>query len=188
MKSRSARAALAAAMVCSGMSVLAADGTRPAASELRSRADGTGTTAYWGEGASYEIVGPGVTVFFLKRDDGAVVAPMIRVAYVGDRWINVRAVTFTVGERIFGPYADLYDKPARIAAGESIVAEALLFSVDSDEKWQMLEGIADAADLGRPVIAVFEADAPYGIELDRATKRAAGLVVRGFRDLSPRSH
>jgi hypothetical protein len=40
------------------------------------------------------------------------------------------------------------------------LVEASLFSADSDEKWQMLEGIADAADLGRPVIAVFEADAP----------------------------
>lgn len=50
----------------------------------------------------------------------------------------------------------------------------------------MLEGIADAADLGRPVIAVFAADAPDGIELDGATTRATGQVVRGFRDLSSR--
>ena len=39
------------------------------------------------------------------------------VAYVGDRWINVRGVTFTVGERTYGPYADVYSKPARIEAG-----------------------------------------------------------------------
>lgn len=188
MRSRGAGAALAAVMLCSTLNALAAQGARTAAEELRSRDDGTGTTTYWGEGASYEIVGPGVTVFFLKRDDGAVAPPMIRVAYVGDRWINVRAVSFTIGERSYGPFDDLYSKPARIDAGGSLVVEALLFSVDSDEKWQMLEGIADADDLGRPVIAVFEADAPYGIELDRATKRATGLVVRGFRDLSARSN
>lgn len=184
MKSGWAGAALAVVMLCFGMSGWAADGSQAAAGELRSRADGTGTTTYWGEGAHYEIVGPGVTVFFLQRDDGAVAPPMIRVAYVGDRWINVRAVTFTVGERSYGPFADLYSRPARIDAGESLVVEALLFSVDSDEKWQMLEGIADAAELGRPVVAVFEADAPYGIELDRAAKQATRLVVRGFRDLS----
>ncbi|MGZ8255425.1 MAG: hypothetical protein ACXWVT_11280, partial [Burkholderiaceae bacterium] len=148
MKSRWAGAALAGVMLCSTMSGMAADAMRTSTGELRSRADGTGTTTYWGEGANYEIVGPGVTVFFLKRDDGAVAPLMIRVAYVGDRWINVRAVTFTVGERSYGPFADLYSKPARIAAGASLVVEALLFSVDSEEKWQMLEGIADAADLG----------------------------------------
>lgn len=178
MKARWVRAALAGAVLCS---------VTVAAAELRSRADGTGTTTYWGEGANYEIVGPGVTVFFLKQDDGAPAPPMIRVAYVGDRWINVRAVTFTVGERSYGPYADLYSRPARIDAGASLVVEALIFSVDSAEKWQMLEGIAEAGDLGRPVIAVFEADAPYGIELDRASKHATSLVVRGFRDLSARS-
>ena len=188
MTSRWAGAALAAVMLCSAPSALAADGVRTDTGELRSRDDGTGATTYWGEGASYEIVGPGVTVFFLKRDDGAVAPPMIRVAYVGDHWINVRAVSFTVGERSYGPFGDLYSKPARIDAGGSLVVEALLFSVDSDEKWQMLEGMADAADLGRPVIAVFEADAPYGIELDHATKRATGLVMRGFRDLSTRSN
>jgi hypothetical protein len=85
---------------------------------------------------------------------------MIRVAYVGDRWINVRAVSFTVGERTYGPFAALYGKPTRIDTGSALLVEASLFSADSDEKWQMLEGIADAADLGRPVIAVFEADAP----------------------------
>lgn len=186
MKSRSAGAALAAAMLCCAASGLAAEQVRTSAKELQSRADGTGTTTYWGEGAHYEIVGPGVTVFLLRRDDGAVAPPMIRVAYVGDQWINVRAVSFTVGERTYGPFADLYSKPARIDTGGALVVEALLFSADSDEKWQMLEGIADAADLGRPVIAVFEADAPYGIELDGATKRATGQVVRGFRDLSSR--
>ena len=186
MKSRWFRAALAAATVCS---VSAAAGTDlGGTAALRSRADDTGMTTYWGEGANYEIVGPGVTVFFMKRDDGAVAPPLIRVAYVGDRWINVRTVTFTVGERIYGPFADVYSKPARIDAGASLVVEALIFTVDSVEKWQMLEGIADAADLGRPVIAVFEADAPYGIELDRASKHATGMVVRGFRDLSVRSH
>lgn len=165
----------------------AEDSRAAAASQLQSRADGAGSTTYWGAGANYEIVGPGVTVFFLKRDDGAIVAPMIRVAYVGDHWINVRGVTFRVGERTYGPFADVYSKPARIEAGASLVVEALLFNVDSDEKWQMLEGIAEAGDLGRPVVAVFEADAPYGIELDRVAKRATGEVVRGFRDLSGRS-
>lgn len=185
VKARLAGAALAAAMACVSTPAPAADRARTApALELQSRGDGAGTTTYWGDGASYEIVGPGVTVFFLKRDDGAVVPPMIRVAYVGERWINVRGVTFTVGERSYGPFADLYSKPARIEAGASLVVEALLFNVDSDEKWRMLEGIAEAADLGRPVIAVFEADAPYGIELDRVSKRATSRVVRGFRDLS----
>ena len=188
MKARLAGAALAAGMACVFTLAPAADRARAAPDrQLQSRADGAGTTTYWGDGASYEIVGPGVTVFFLKRDDGAIVPPMIRVAYVGERWINVREVTFTVGERTYGPFADLYSKPARIEAGASLVVEALLFNVDSDEKWQMLEGIAEAADLGRPVIAVFEADAPYGIELDRATKRAISRVVRGFRDLSART-
>lgn len=188
MKSTWAGAALAAVMLCASASGTAADESGASAGELRSRADGTGTTTYWGDGANYEIVGPGVTVFFLMRDNGSLAPPMIRVAYVGDRWINVRAVTFTVGERSYGPFADLYSKPARIDAGTSLVVEALLFSVDSDEKWQMLEGIADAADLGRPVVAVFDADAPYGMELDRATKRATGFVLRGFRALSAPAH
>jgi hypothetical protein len=45
----------------------------------------------------------------------------------------------------------------------------------------MLEAIAESDGLGRPVIAVFDADAPYGIEVDRATKRATEQLVRGFR-------
>ena len=188
MKRTLAIASLAvAAIACALPGPSAAGAPRPGAA-LQSREDTVGTTTYWGEGASYEIVGPGVTVFFLKRGDGVVAPPMIRVAYVGDRWINVRGVTFTVGERTYGPYADLYSKPTRIEADRSLVVEALLFSIDSDEKWQMLDGIAEAADLGRPVIAVFEADAPYGIELDRASKRATEALVRGFRDLSVRSH
>jgi hypothetical protein len=155
---------------------------------LRSRSDGKGTTTYWGDGATYEIKGPGVTVFFLKRDDGAAVPPLVRVVYVGDAWINVRAVTFTVGERSYGPYADGFSRPARIEAGGGLFVEALVFNVDSREKWQMLDGIAEAAELGRPVVAVFEADAPYGIELDRAAKRATGALVRGARDLSAASN
>jgi hypothetical protein len=158
------------------------------ATSLQSRDDGAGTTTYWGDGANYEIVGPGVTVFFLKTGDGGVVAPMIRVAYVGDRWINLRGVTFSVGERIFGPFADVYSKPTRIEAGASLFVEALLFNVDSDEKWGMLEAISESYELGRPVIAVFDGDAPYGIELDRASKRATGQVVRAFRELSVRTH
>jgi hypothetical protein len=173
--------ALAALAACG-----AAAGAAPEAA-LRSHDDGKGTTTYWGEGASFEIVGPGVTVFFLRRDDGRLVAPMVRVAYVGDRWINVRGVSFTVGERIYGPYADVYGKPSRMEAGAALVVETLLFNVDSDEKWQMLDGIAQAAALGRPVIAVFDADAPYGIELDPAAKRATERLVRGFRDASARS-
>jgi hypothetical protein len=175
--------------VAFGCLALAAHGAsaRPEAA-LESRDDGGGTTTYWGEGASYEIVGPGVTVFFLRRGDGAIAPPMIRVAYVGDHWINVRGVSFTVGERTYGPYQDVYAKPARIDTGRSLVVESVLFTIDSEEKWQMLDGIAEAADLGRPVVAVFDADAPYGIELDRASKRATEALVRGFRDLSVRAH
>jgi hypothetical protein len=174
-------AALAALAACAAAAGVAAE------APLRSHDDGKGTTTYWGEGANFEIVGPGVTVFFLKRDDGRLVAPMVRVAYVGDRWINVRGVSFTVGERIYGPYADVYGKPARIEAGAALVVEAILFNVDSDEKWQMLDGIAQAAALGRPVTAVFDADAPYGIELDPAAKQATERLVRGFRNASARA-
>lgn len=179
-----AGAALAAVLACAALPAAHAADVPPGA--LHSRADGKGTTTYWGDGASYEIKGPGVTVFFLKRDDGAVVPPLIRVVYVGDAWINVRGVTFTVGERTFGPYADSFDVPARLRSDGHFV-EALVLNVDSNEKWQMLEGIAEAADLGRPVVAVFEADAAYGIELDRAAKRATGSLVRGFRDVVARS-
>jgi hypothetical protein len=186
MKRTMAAMAIAAATACA-MGGGHAAGPPGGAGALRSHDDGAGTTTYWGEGANYEIVGPGVTAFFLKRHDGRFVPPMIRVAYVGDHWINVRGVSFTVGERTYGPYEDLLAKPARIEAGRSLVVEALLFNIDSAEKWQMLEGIAEAAELGRPVIAVFEADAPYGIELDRASKRATGAVMRGFRELSTRA-
>jgi hypothetical protein len=123
-----------------------------------------------------------------RRDDGAVVPPLIRVVYVGDGWINIRGVSFTVGERTFGPYADGFGKPSRVEASNALVVEALVVNVDSEEKWQMLEGIAEAADLGRPVIAVFEADAPYGMELDRASKGATSRLLRSLRDLSVRSH
>lgn len=159
-----------------------------AVATLQSRGDGAGTTTYWGDGASFEIVGPGVTVFLLKHDDGSIVAPMIRVAYVGNGWINVRGVTFTVGERTYGPYADLYSRPTRIEAGGALVVEALMFKVDSVEKWRMLDGIAESYELGRPVVAVFEADAPYGIELDPKSKRATSQVVRGYRDLTVPGH
>ena len=156
-----------------------------AVSALHSRTDGTGTTTFWGDGASYEIAGPGMTAFLLRRGDGAFVAPMIRVAYVGDGWINVRSVTFTVGERTFGPYDDLYQQPTRLQVGPARV-EALMFSIDSDDKWRMLEAIAESDGLGRPVIAVLDADAPYGIELDHATKRATEQLVRGFRAATAR--
>ena len=182
------RAALVAVLACGCMSAAAAGNSNTAAAALQSLSDGKGTTTYWGDGAHYEIRGPGVTVFFLKRDDGAVVAPLIRVAYVGDGWINVRSVTFTVGERTFGPYTDGFGKPARVEANGSLVVETLIFKVDTDEKWQMLDGIAEASELGRPVIAVFEADSAYGIELDRAAKVATRQVVQGFRDLSVRAH
>jgi hypothetical protein len=175
--------ALATACVCAGA---ATGDAGSGGAGLQSRADGKGTTTYWGEGAHYEIRGPGVTVFLLKRDDEAVAAPLIRVAYVGDGWINVRSVSFVVGERVFGPYADGFGKPARIEASDALVVETLVFRIDSDEKWQMLDGIAEASELGRPVIAVFEADAPYGIEVDQATKRATRQAVLGFRRLAAR--
>lgn len=180
------RAALAGVGACATLAAGA-----PAAGAdvaLHSRPDGTGTTTFWGDGANYEIKGPGVTVFFLKRDDGGVAPPLVRVVYVGDSWINVRGVTFTVGERTYGPYVDGFSKPSRIDAGNGLVVEALIFNVDSREKWQMLDGIAEAADLGRPVVAVFEADVPYGIELDRAAKQATSFLLRGFRDQSQTSY
>jgi len=183
----SAAIAIAAALGCApaaGAPVDHARATRRDAA-LQSRSDGKGTTTYWGEGASYEIVRPGMTVFFLRRDDGAPVPPMIRVAYVSNAWINLRSVTFTVGERTYGPFADIYNRPTRTEVGASIVVEALLFNVDTDEKWGMLEGIAEADELGRPVIVVFEGETRYGVELDRASKRATGNVVRGFRDVRP---
>jgi hypothetical protein len=49
----------------------------------------------------------------------------------------------------------------------------------------MLEGIAEADELGRPVIVVFEGETRYGVELDPVSKRATGNVVRGFRDVRP---
>jgi hypothetical protein len=61
-----------------------------------------------------------------------------------------------------------------------------MVAVDSDDKWRMLEAIAESDGLGRPVIAVFDADAPYGIEVDRATKRATEQLVRGFRAVTVR--
>ena len=185
MKSICIAIALAAACSCVHAAGLSVDPERKPArltAALQSRTDAAGTTTYWGDGASYEIAGPGVTVFFLRRDDGAVVAPMIRVAYVGAQRINAESVTFTVGERTYGPYADVYSKPTRLAAGASLIVEALLFSVDSDDKWRMLDAIAEADDLGRPVIAVLDGDAPYGIELDGKSKRATGQLVRGFRE------
>src|SRR5512132_2568569 len=95
------RAALAALLAGAALSSFAAGSAdRPGAS-LPSHADGKGTTMFWGQGAHYEITGPGVTVFFLRRDDGARVFPLIRVAYVGEGWINVRSVTFRVGERTY---------------------------------------------------------------------------------------
>lgn len=185
MKSIGIAMAFAAACFCAQAAGVFVDPElKPAraAAVLKSRTDAAGTTTYWGDGASYDIAGPGVTVFFLRRDDGAVVAPMIRVAYVGEQWINAESVTFTVGERTYGPYADVYSKPTRLAAGASLMVEALLFNVDSDDKWRMLDAIAEADDLGRPVIAVLDGESPYGIELDRATKRATGQLVRGFRE------
>jgi hypothetical protein len=181
------KAALAAVTACASLSALASNDAERGADGLQSRADAQGTVTYWGDGAHYEITGPGVTVFFLRRADGRLVAPLIRVAYVGDQWINLRGVSFTVGERAFGPFLDGFGKPARIEASGSLVVEALILQVDSDEKWQMLEGIAEAAELGRPVIAVLEADAPYGIELDRAAKGATRQVVTGFRGVSARA-
>jgi hypothetical protein len=182
------RAAIAALAVCATFAAHAGESPDRPLAGVQSRSDGQGTTTYWGEGAQYEITGPGVTLFVLTRDDGATVPPLLRVVYVGGGWINIRGVTFTVGERTFGPYADGFGKPSRVEADHALVVEALVLNVDTEEKWQMLEGIAEAADLGRPVIAVFEADAPYGMELDRASKRATGTLLRSFRDLSVRSH
>lgn len=182
------RMALAGVVACATIAAGPAQAATGADTALHSRPDGTGTTTFWGDGANYEIKGPGVTVFFLKRDDGGVVPPLVRVVYVGDAWINVRGVTFTVGERTYGPYVDGFSKPTRIDAGNGLVVEALIFNVDSREKWQMLDGIAEAAELGRPVVAVFEADVPYGIELDRAAKQATSALVRGFRGQSQVSY
>jgi hypothetical protein len=176
--------AATAAAFCCAVALAAPLGTPPAEladAALQSRGDGNGTTTFWGDGASYEIVQPGMTMFFLRRDDGARVGPMIRVAYVGASWIEVRSVTFTVGERIYGPFADLYDRPTRLEAAPSVFVEALLFSVDTDEKWRMLEGIAEADELGRPVVIVFEGKTRYGVEIDPVSKRATGNALRGFR-------
>ena len=78
-------------------------GAKPPATDwdamLQSRTDARGATTYWGDEASYEIVGPGMTAFLLRQGRGKVSAPLIRVAYVSDHWLNVRSVTFTVGER-----------------------------------------------------------------------------------------
>jgi len=187
LKFRTVTMAMAAALMCAPAAAAPIDHGRATRwdASLQSRSDGKGTTTYWGKGASYEIVRPGMTVFFLRRDDGALVPPMIRAAYVGDSWIDLRSVTFTVGERTYGPFADIYSKPTRIEVGASLVVEALLFSVDTDEKWQMLEGIAEADELGRPVIVVFDGETRYGIELDPVSKRATGKVVRGFRNVQP---
>jgi len=152
---------------------------------LQSRSDDKGTTTYWGTGASYEIVGPGMTVFFLKRDDGKLVAPMVRVAYVGDAWIHAESVTFTVGERTYGPFGDGYSEPTRMRIG-SFMVESLIFAVDTDEKWRMIEGIGEAAELGRPVVLVFDGETRYGIEVDPASKQATESAIRGFRSLQAR--
>lgn len=184
---RTVLVAIAAALTCASGATAPIDHERPTRwdASLQSRSDGKGTTTYWGEGASYEIVSPGMTVFFLRRDDGALVPPMIRVAYVGDSWINLRSVTFTVGERTYGPFADIYSKPTRIAVNATIVVEALLFSVDTDEKWRMLDGIAEADELGRPVTVVLEGETRYGIELNSVSKRATEKAVHGFRSARP---
>lgn len=150
---------------------------------LQSRSDGKGITTYWGEGANYDIVGPGMTMFFMRRDDGKLGPPMLRVAYVGDSWIHAESVTFTVGERIYGPFDDVYRKPTRTRVGPALVVEALMVPVDSDEKWRMVEGIGEAAELGRPVIFVLDGDTRYGIEVDRASKQATGSAIDGFRRL-----
>lgn len=185
MRARTAAMAIAAALACAPSVAAPIDYERatPWDASLQSRNDGKGTTTYWGEGASYEIVRPDMTVFFLRRDDGALVSPMIRVAYVGASWINADSVTFTVGERTYGPFADIYSRPTRTAVGTSLVVESLLFSVDTDEKWRMLEGISEAGELGRPVIVVFDGETRYGIELDSASKRATEKAIRGFRSV-----
>jgi hypothetical protein len=153
-----------------------------ASASLQSRSDGKGMTTYWGAGANYEIVGPGMTVFFLRRDDGKLVAPMVRVAYVGDAWIHAETVTFTVGERIYGPFGDGYSEPTRLRVG-SLMVESLIFPVDTEEKWRMIEGIGEAAELGRPVVLVFDGQTRYGIEVDPASKQATESAIRGFRSL-----
>jgi hypothetical protein len=180
--------AIAAALTCAHADSAPLDHGRASRGDvsLQSRSDGKGTTTYWGEGASYEIIKPGMTVFFLRHDNGALVPPLIRVAYVGESWINLHSVTFTVGERTYGPFADIYDKPTRIEVGTSIVVEALLLSVDTDDKWRMLEGIAEADELGRPVIVVFDGETRYGMEVDSVSKRATTSAVRGFRNAQPR--
>jgi hypothetical protein len=184
VKLRTAAIAIAGAWACALVAAAPIDHERATRwdASLQSRSDGKGTTTYWGEGASYEIVRPDMTVFFLRRDDGALVSPMIRVAATS-AWINVRSVTFTVGERTYGPFDDIYSKPTRTAVGTSLVVESLLFSVDTDEKWRMLDGIAEADGLGRPVIVVFDGETRYGIELDSASKRATEKAVRGFRSV-----
>ena len=184
MKCRTAAFAMAGVLLCAVAVAAPIDRSLTARdAALQSRSDGNGTTTYWGEGASYEIIRPGMTVFFLQRDDGATVAPLIRVAYVGDAWINARSVTFTVGERIYGPFVDIYDRPTRVEAGPAVFVEALLVSVDTDEKWRMREGIGEADELGRPVVVVIDGETRYGIELDPASKRATGNVIRGFREV-----
>ena len=178
--------AIALAMACAvTAAATGAESGRPVQERttLQSRSDGKGMTTYWGEGASYEIVGPGMTMFFMRREDGKLGPPMIRVAYVGDSWIHAKSVTFTVGERIYGPFDDVYRAPTRTRVGPSLVVEALMFPVDSDETWRMVEGIGEAAELGRPVIFVFDGDTRYGIEVDRASKRATGSAIDGFRQL-----
>ena len=102
MKTMTAAVAMAGALLCAlSFAAPVEKSLATRAASLESRNAGQGTTTYWGEGASYEIVRPGMTVFFLRRDDGATVPPLIRVAYVGDAWINARSVTFSVGERIY---------------------------------------------------------------------------------------
>jgi hypothetical protein len=178
--------AIALAMACAVIpAATGAEAVRPVheRTTLLSRSDGKGITTYWGEGASYEIVGPGMTMFFMRREDGKLAPPMIRVAYVGDSWIHAESVTFTVGERIYGPFDDVYRKPTRTRVGPALVVEALMVPVDSDEEWRMVEGIGEAAELGRPVIFVLDGDTRYGIEVDRASKQATGSAIDGFRRL-----
>lgn len=168
---------------------LAADAKPPAKNWdalLESRTDAKGTTTYWGSESNYEIVGPGMTAFLLRQGGGKVSAPLIRVAYVSNHWLNVRSVTFTVGERTYGPFSDVYSKPTKVAVDGSTVVETMLFPIDSDEGWQMLEGIGEADELGRPVIMVFEGDSRYGVELDPASKRATGRVLRAYRAIKGR--
>jgi hypothetical protein len=146
--------------------------------------DASGATTYWGRGARYEIVGPGITVFLIRRAANAPLQPVIRAVYVGQGWINMTSVTFTVGERIYGPFADVYNRPSRTQVDGNVMVEALVLAVDSDEKRRMLDAMAEADELGRPIVAVLDGDAPYGIELDRPAKRATANVVRGLREPS----